>query len=61
MLFSDVWIISDQVASVTQMFDNRILQLETLLPRHLQLNALVEEIKQSLQKTLIYWNISSCS
>ena len=54
LLVSDVGIISDQVANVTQMFDNWILQLKTLLPLYLQLDALVNEIKQFLQKTLIY-------
>ena len=54
LLVSDVGTISDQAANVTQMLDNRILQLETLLPMYLQLDALVEEIKQSLQKALIY-------
>ena len=53
LLVSDVRIISDQVANVTQMLDNRILQLETLLPMHLQLDALAEEIKQFLQITNI--------
>ena len=54
LLVSGVGIISGQVANVTQMLDNRIVQLETLLPMYLQLDALVEEIKQSLQKALIY-------
>ena len=54
LLVSDVGTIGDQVANVTQMMDNGILQLESLLPISLQLYALVEEIKQSLQKALIY-------
>ena len=54
LLVSGVGIISGQVANVTQMLDNRIVQLETLLPMYLQLDALVQEIKQSLQKALIY-------
>ena len=54
LLVSDVGTISDQAANVTQMLDNQILQLETLLPMYLQLDTLVEEIKQSLQKALIY-------
>ena len=39
---------------MTQKLDNRFFQLETLLPMYLQLDGLVEEIKQSLQKALIY-------
>ena len=54
LLVSDVGTINDLVSNVTQMLDNRISQLETLLPMYLQLDALVEEIKQSLQKALIY-------
>ena len=48
LLVSDVGTISHQAANVTHMLDNRILQLEILLPLYLQLDALVEEIKQSL-------------
>ena len=54
LLVPDVGTISDQVANVMQMLDNQILQLETLLPTYLQLDALVEETKQSLQKALIH-------
>ena len=54
LLVSDVGTINDLVSNVTHMLDNRILQIETLLPMCLQLDALVEEIKQSLQKALIY-------
>ena len=54
LLVSDVGTISDQVANVTQMLDNRIFQLETLVHMYLQLDALVEEVKQSLQKARIY-------
>ena len=54
LIVSDMGAINEQIANVTQKLDNRIFQLETLLPMYLQLDGLVEEIKQSLQKALIY-------
>ena len=54
LIVSDMGAINEQIANVTQKLDNRIFQLETLLPMYLQLGGLVEEIKQSLQKALIY-------
>ena len=54
LIASDMGAINEQITNVTQKLDNRIFQLETLLPMYLQLDGLVEEIKQSLQKALIY-------
>ena len=54
LIVSDMGATNEQIANVTQKLDNRIFQLETLLPMYLQLDGLVEEIKQSLQKALIY-------
>ena len=54
LIVSDMGAINEQIANVMQKLDNQIFQLETLLPMYLQLDGLVEEIKQSLQKALIY-------
>ena len=54
LIVSDMGALNDQIVNVTQRLDNRIFQLETLLPMYLQLDSMVEEIKQSLQKALIY-------
>ena len=51
---SDMGALNDQIVNVTQRLDNRIFQLETLLPMYLQLDSMVEEIKQSPQKALAY-------
>ena len=54
LIVSDMGVINEQIANVRQKLDNRIFQLETLLPTYLQLDGMVEEIKQTLQKALIY-------
>ena len=54
LIVSDMGAINEQIANLTQKLDNWIFQLETLLPMYLQLDGLVEEIKQSLQKALVY-------
>ena len=54
LIVSDMGALNDQIVNVTQRLDNRIFQLEMLLPMYLQLDSMVEEIKQSLQKALIY-------
>ena len=53
LIVSDMGVINEQTANVTQKLDNRIFQLETLLPTYLQLDGMVEEIKQTPQKALI--------
>ena len=50
LIVSDMGALNDQIVNVTQRLDNRIFQLETLLPMYLQLDSMVEEIKQSLAK-----------
>ena len=54
LIVSDMGALNDQIVNVTQRLDNRIFQLETLFPMYLQLDSMVEEIKQSLQKALVY-------
>ena len=53
LIVSDMGVINEQIANVTQKLDNRIFQLKTL-ETYLQLDGMVEEIKQTLQKALIY-------
>ena len=57
LIVSDMGVINEQIANVTQKLYQIIgffTELETLLPTYLKLDGMVEEIKQTLQKALIY-------
>ena len=53
VLVMDIETLDHRVANVTQVLHNRILRIETMLPMYLQLDAVVQWIKLSMQKALL--------